>query len=99
MLQRAIRFPETTGKGVGEVPENRRFSSPTAFIRHVAEQELSRHNGDFASAEQLLDATSGRRCYRWRNKALSRLGTAGPVKYIARIVNEPKSVPFESTTR
>ena len=43
MAQRAIRFSETTDKRIREATEKRGFSSPTAFIRHAVEQELSGH--------------------------------------------------------
>ena len=49
MAQRAIRFSEATDKGIREAVEKRRFSSPTAFIRHAVEQEL-------AGQDELLNA-------------------------------------------
>jgi hypothetical protein len=57
MPQRTIRFSETTDKSVREAAAKRSFSSPTAFIRHVVEQELSGHQEDLASAEQRLAAS------------------------------------------
>jgi hypothetical protein len=41
MAQRAIRFSEMTDKEIQEATRKRGFSSPTAFIRHSVEQELS----------------------------------------------------------
>jgi hypothetical protein len=41
MAQRAIRFSETTDKEIQDTTRKRGFSSPTAFIRHSVEQELS----------------------------------------------------------
>ena len=54
MPQRAIRFSETTDKGIQEADEKRGFSSPTALIRHAREQELSGHKEELASAEHKL---------------------------------------------
>ena len=54
MAQRAIRFSETTDKGIREATEKHGFSSPTAFIRHAVEQALSGHKEELASAEQRL---------------------------------------------
>jgi hypothetical protein len=57
MPQRAIRFSETTDKGIQGAAEKRGFSSPTAFIRHAVEQELAGHKEELASAEQRLAAS------------------------------------------
>ena len=56
MAQRAIRFSETTDKGIRQATEKRGFSSPTAFIRHAVEQELSGHKEELVSAEERLAA-------------------------------------------
>ena len=57
MPQRAIRFSETTDKSILEASVKRGFSTPTAFIRHAVEQELSGHKEELASAEQRLAAS------------------------------------------
>jgi hypothetical protein len=57
MAQRAIRFSETTDKRIREATEKRGFSSPTAFIRHAVEQELSGHSEELVSAEDRLAAS------------------------------------------
>jgi hypothetical protein len=54
MAQRAILFSETTDKGIREATEKRGFSSPTAFIRHAVEQELSGHMEQLVTAEERL---------------------------------------------
>ena len=41
MAQRAIRFSERTDKEIQAATRKRGFSSPTAFIHHLVEQELS----------------------------------------------------------
>jgi hypothetical protein len=56
MAQRAIRFSDTTDKSIREVVVKRGFSSPTAFIRHAVEQELSGHREELVGAEQRLAA-------------------------------------------
>ena len=56
MAQRAIRFSEATDKGIREAVEKGRFSSPTAFIRHAVEQELSGHREELVGAEERLAA-------------------------------------------
>ena len=56
MAQRAIRFSDTTDKSIREVVEKRGFSSPTAFIRHAVEQELSGHREELVGAEERLAA-------------------------------------------
>jgi Arc/MetJ-type ribon-helix-helix transcriptional regulator len=56
MAQRAIRFSEATDKGIREAVEKGRFSSPTAFIRHAVEQELSWHREELVGAEERLAA-------------------------------------------
>jgi len=55
--QRAIRFSEKTNKRIREATEKRGFSSPTAFIRHAVEQELSGHGEELVGAEERLAAT------------------------------------------
>lgn len=57
MPQRTIRFSETTDNSVREAATKRGFSSPTVFIRHAVEQELSGHTEELASAEQRLAAS------------------------------------------
>jgi hypothetical protein len=57
MPQRAIRFSETTDKGIREATEKRGFSSPTAFIRHAVEQELSGYMEQLVTAEERLVAS------------------------------------------
>jgi hypothetical protein len=57
MPQRTIRFSDTTYQSVREATAKRGFSSPTVFIRHAVEQELSGHKEDLASAEQRLAAS------------------------------------------
>jgi hypothetical protein len=57
MAQRAIRFSESTDKGIREATQKHGFSSPTAFIRHAVEQALSGHKEELASAEQRLAAS------------------------------------------
>ena len=57
MPQRAIRFPETTDKGIREAVEKRGYSSPTAFIRHAVEQELSGRQEELIGAEARLAAS------------------------------------------
>jgi hypothetical protein len=57
MAQRAIRFSEATDKGIQEAVRKRGFSSPTAFIRHAVEQELSGRNEERIGAEERLAAS------------------------------------------
>ena len=57
MAQRAIRFSETTDKGVQEATRKRGFSSATAFIRHSVEQELSGRSDELVGAEERLAAS------------------------------------------
>jgi hypothetical protein len=57
MAQRAIRFSETTDQGIQEAARKRGFSSPTAFIRHSVEQELSVRGAELVGAEQRLAAS------------------------------------------
>jgi Arc/MetJ-type ribon-helix-helix transcriptional regulator len=57
MAQRAIRFSGTTDQGIRRAVEKRGFSSPTAFIRHAVERELSGHQEELASAEERLAAS------------------------------------------
>src|ERR1700679_1891171 len=52
MSQRAIRFSEATDKGIQEAARKRGFSSPTAFIRHLVEQELSGRSEELVGAEE-----------------------------------------------
>jgi len=56
MAQRAIRFSDTTDKSIREVVEKRGFSSPTAFIRHAVDQEISGHGKELVGAEERLAA-------------------------------------------
>jgi hypothetical protein len=56
MLQRTIRFADTIVKSIREATAKRGFSSPTVFIRHAVEQELSGHKEELANAEQRLAA-------------------------------------------
>src|ERR1035438_10061437 len=57
MAQRAIRFSDTTDKGIQEATRKRGFSSPTAFIRYSVEQELSDRGEELVGAEERLAAT------------------------------------------
>jgi hypothetical protein len=57
MAQRAIRFSETTDTGIQEATRKRGFSSPTAFIRHAVEQELSGRTEELVGAEERLVAS------------------------------------------
>ena len=57
MAQRAIRFSEATDKGIQEAARKRGFSSPTAFIRHSVEQELSGRSEELVGAEERLAAS------------------------------------------
>lgn len=57
MAQRAIRFSEATDNRIREAVEKRGFSSPTAFIRHAVEQELTRRQDELVSAEERLVAS------------------------------------------
>jgi len=57
MAQRAIRFSDTTDQGIQEATRKRGFSSPTAFIRHSVEQELSVRREELVGAEERLAAT------------------------------------------
>jgi hypothetical protein len=57
MAQRAIRFSETTDKEIQEATRKRGFSSPTAFIRHSVEQELSGRSEELVGAEERLVAS------------------------------------------
>jgi len=57
MTQRAIRFSETTDEGIEEAARKRGFSSPTAFIRHSVEQELSGRSEELVGAEERLAAS------------------------------------------
>src|ERR1700722_13591028 len=57
MAQRAIRFSETTDKQIQEATRKRGFSSPTAFIRHSVEQELSGRSEELVGAEERLVAS------------------------------------------
>jgi Arc/MetJ-type ribon-helix-helix transcriptional regulator len=54
MPQRAIRLSETTDKAIREATEKRGFASPSAFVRHAVEQELSGRKEELASAEERL---------------------------------------------
>jgi hypothetical protein len=57
MAQRAIRFSETTDQGIQEAARKRGFSSPTAFIRHSVEQELSVRGAELVGAEERIAAS------------------------------------------
>jgi hypothetical protein len=52
--QPAIRFSETTDRGIHEATEKRGFSSPKVFIRHAVERELSGHADQLVTTEQRL---------------------------------------------
>jgi len=56
MARRAIRFSEKTDKEIQEATQKRGFSSPSAFIRHSVEQELSGRNEELIGAEERLVA-------------------------------------------
>jgi transposase-like protein len=57
MAQRAIRFSETTDKEIQEAAGRHGFSSPTAFIRHSVEQQLSGRSEELVGAEERLAAS------------------------------------------
>ena len=57
MAQRAIRFSEATDNRIREAFEKRGFSSPTAFIRHAVEQELTGRQDELVGAEERLVAS------------------------------------------
>jgi hypothetical protein len=57
MAQRAIRFSETTDKGIQDATRKCGFSSPTAFIRHAVEQGLSGRSEELVGAEERLAAS------------------------------------------
>jgi hypothetical protein len=57
MAQRAIRFSETTDRGIQEATRKRGFSSRAAFVRHSVEQELSGRNEELVGAEERLVAS------------------------------------------
>jgi AraC-like DNA-binding protein len=57
MAQRAIRFSEKTDKEIQEAARKRGFSSPTAFIRHSVQQELSGRSEELVGAEERLVAS------------------------------------------
>jgi hypothetical protein len=58
MAQRAIRFSEAINKGIQEAARERGFSSPTAFIRHSVEQQLSGRSEELFGAEERLAAST-----------------------------------------
>jgi hypothetical protein len=55
--QRSIRFSENTEKSIDEASHQRGFASPTAFIRHAVEQELTGRKEDLTGAEERLAAS------------------------------------------
>ena len=57
MAQRTIRFSEASDKRIQEATRKRGFSSPTAFIRHSVEQELSGPSEELMNTEERLVAT------------------------------------------
>ena len=57
MAQRAIRFSERTDKEIQAATRKRGFSSPTAFIRHLVERELSGRGEELVGAEERLVAS------------------------------------------
>jgi hypothetical protein len=57
LAQRAIRFSETTDRGIQDATRKRGFSSPTAFIRHSVEAELSGRSEELVGAEVRLAAS------------------------------------------
>ena len=79
MAQRAIRFSETTDERIQEATKNRRFSSPTAFIRHAVEQELSGKKETLATAEERLVAS-----IEWAKGEVLRLGRSQQALLAAR---------------
>ena len=54
MAQRAIRFSDRTLKRVDEGSKQGGFASPSAFIHHAVEQELSGRGEDLIGAEERL---------------------------------------------
>jgi hypothetical protein len=96
MAQRAIRFSETTYKGIREATEKRGFSSPTAFLRYAVEQELAGHKEQLMSAEGRLAArieqareiatALNHRSYRTRR------GTPWRLESVARVLNSTPSL-------
>ena len=79
MAQRAIRFSETTDERIQEATKNRGFSSPTAFIRHAVEQELSGKKETLATAEERLVAS-----IEWAKGEVLRLGRSQQALLAAR---------------
>ena len=68
LAQRAIRFSATTDKEIQAATRKRGFSSPTAFIRHLVEQELSGRREELVGAEERLVASierAGRKSFGW----------------------------------
>src|ERR1700733_6490041 len=57
MAQRAIRFSERTDKEIQAATRKRGFSSPTALIRHLVEQEMSGRREELVGAEERLVAS------------------------------------------
>jgi len=57
IAQRAIRFSEKTDNQIQEDTRKLGFSSPTAFIRHSVEQELSGRSEELVGAEERLVAS------------------------------------------
>ena len=52
--QRTIRLSEKLQKSIEEVFDRRGFTSPTAFIRHAIEQELSGRQDNLTGTEERL---------------------------------------------
>jgi Arc/MetJ-type ribon-helix-helix transcriptional regulator len=52
--QRTIRLSEKLQKSIDEVFDRRGFASPTAFIRHAIEQELSGRQDNLTGTEERL---------------------------------------------
>ena len=57
MAQRAIRFSEAMDNQIREPTRKRSFTSPTAFIRHSVNQELSGRSEELVGAEERLAAS------------------------------------------
>jgi hypothetical protein len=57
MAQRAIRFSEAMDNQIREATRKRSFTSPTAFIRHSVNQELSGRSEELVGAEERLAAS------------------------------------------
>ena len=56
-MQRSIRFPEKTDASIEAAVRDRKFASPTAFIRYAVNQELGSRRDHLEGIEDRLAAT------------------------------------------